>query len=182
MWESRNLTPATVRGARWTGVQLITADAYEGLAAARRAVFGGMPVQRCQFHLHQNAQAYVPRHELKPQVAADIHALFNAPTRAEAERLLNQTVEKYQPIASRLASWLEEAIPQGLTVVSFPEAHRRRLCTADMLERINQELRRRTRVVGIFPNPASCLRLVSAHLMELDKEWLAGRTYLTFQD
>lgn len=165
-----------------TGVQLITADAHEGLAAARRAVFGSVPFQRCQFHLQQNAQAYVPRHDLKGQVAADIRAIFNAPSRAEAERLLAQTVEKYQPIASRLASWLEEAFPQGLTVFSFPEAHRRRLRTTNMLERINQELRRRTRVVGIFPNPASCLRLVSALLMELDEEWLAGRTYLTFQD
>lgn len=165
-----------------SGVQLITADAHEGLAAARRAVFGGVPYQRCQFHLQQNAQAYVPRHDLKGQVAADIRAIFNAPTRTEAERLLTQTVEKYQPIASRLAAWLEEAIPQGLTVFNFPEAHRRRLRTTNMLERINQELRRRTRVVGIFPNPASCLRLVSALLMELDEEWLAGRTYLTFRE
>lgn len=165
-----------------TGVQLITADAHEGLAAARRAVFGSVPYQRCQFHLQQNAQAYVPRHDLKGQVAADIRSIFNAPTRAEAERLLQQTVEKYQSSASRLAAWLEEAIPQGLTVFSFPDAHRRRLRTTNMLERINQELRRRTRVVGIFPNPASCLRLVSALLMELDEEWLAGRTYLTFQE
>jgi transposase-like protein len=165
-----------------SGVELITADAHEGLAAARRAVFGGVPYQRCQFHLQQNAQAYVPRHELKPTVAAEIRAIFNAPTRPEAERLLAQTVKQYEKAAPRLATWMEEALPEGLTVFAFPAAHQRRLRTTNGLERLNQEIRRRTRVVRIFPNVASCLRLVSALLMEIDEEWLAGRSYLSFAE
>ena len=103
------LTSVVDRGLR--GAELITSDAHSGLANARRAVFGGVPWQRCQFHLQQNAQAYVPRQDMKTEVAADIRAIFNAPSRHEAERLLVITVQKYQPIASRLSQWLEENIP-----------------------------------------------------------------------
>lgn len=163
-----------------SGVQLITADAHEGLASARRAVFGGVPYQRCQFHLQQNATAYVPRQEMRTEVAAEIRAIFNAPSRLEAERLLQQMVQKYERSASRLATWLEATLPEGFTVFAFPPPHWRLLRTSNGLERLNQEIRRRTRVVGIFPNEAACLRLVSAILMEKDEEWQAGRAYLTF--
>jgi putative transposase len=163
-----------------SGVELITADAHEGLAAARRAVFGGVPWQRCQFHLQQNAQAYVPRHELKAEVAANLRAIFNAPNRSEAERLLAHTAAKYTQSAHRLAEWLVQAVPEGLTVFAFPTAHQRLLRTTNGLERLNQELRRRTRVVGIFPNEAAGLRLISALLMEKDEEWQATRAYLSF--
>lgn len=163
-----------------SGVRMITSDAHEGLAAARRAVFGGVPFQRCQFHLQQNAQAYVPRQELKAEVAADIRAIFNAPDKTEALALLDKAVAKYQKSASKLASWLPENIPQGLTVFGLEAAHRRLLRTTNGLERLNQEVKRRTAVVGIFPNEASCLRLVSAILMETSDEWEVGRAYLTF--
>lgn len=165
-----------------TGVQLIVSDAHEGLQAARRAVFGGVPWQRCQFHLQQNAQAYVPRQELKAEVAADIRAIFTAPNRADADSLLARTVQKYAKTASKLATWLETAIPEGLTVFNLPAAHRTRLRTVNALERLNQEIRRRTRVVGVFPNEASCLRLVSALAMETSDEWEAGKVYLTLTD
>lgn len=163
-----------------SGVRLIVSDAHEGLAAARRAVFGGVPWQRCQFHLQQNAGAYVPRQELKAEVAADIRAIFAAPDKPSAVALLERTVEKYRKLASRLAEWLEQNIPEGLTVYGLPEAHRRLLRTSNGLERVNKEIKRRTRVVGIFPNEASCLRLVSALLMELDDEWQMARAYLSF--
>lgn len=165
-----------------SGVQLIVSDAHDGLQAARRAVFGGVPWQRCQFHLQQNAQAYVPRQELKAEVAADIRAIFTAPTRADADSLLARTVQKYAKTASKLATWLETAIPEGLTVFSLPAAHRVRLRTVNALERLNQEIRRRTRVVGVFPNEASCLRLVTALAMETSDEWEAGTVYLTLTD
>jgi putative transposase len=163
-----------------SGVRLITSDAHEGLAAARRAVFGGVPWQRCQFHLQQNAAAYVPKQELKAEVATDIRAIFNAPDKASAGALLDKVVEKYKKLASKLADWLEQNIPEGFTVFGLPEAQRRLLRTSNSLERVNEEIRRRTRVVGIFPNEASCLRLVSALLMELDEEWQTGRAYVTF--
>lgn len=164
------------RGLR--GVQLIISDAHSGLKAARQAVFGGVPWQRCHFHLQQNAQSYVTRQEQQAEVAADIRAIFNTRTRAEAETLLAETVTKYAHSASKLANWLETAVPQALTVFAFPERHRRRLRTSNGLERLNREIRRRIRVVSIFPSEASCLRLVSAVLMEISDEWETGKVYL----
>lgn len=163
-----------------SGVRLVISDAHPGLQQARRAVFGGVPWQRCQFHLQQNASAFVPKVELKVEVAADIRAIFNAANRTEADALLIKTVQKYTKTAPRLASWLEQNLPEGLTVFAFPVAHRRLIRTSNGLERINKELKRRTRVVGIFPNEAACLRLVSAIAMEISDEWLAGKVYLTF--
>ena len=104
-------------------------------------------------------------------MAADIRAIFNAPNRTEAERLLKMTVEKYELSAAKLATWLEENIPQGLTVFDFPAEHRRRIRTTNGVERLNKEIRRRTRVASIFPNEDACLRLVTAIVMEISEEW-----------
>ena len=163
-----------------SGVELIISDAHTGLQAARKAVFGGIPWQRCQFHLQQNAQAYVPRHSLRAEVAANIRAIFNAPNRSAADTLLTTTVQQYAERLPRLATWLEQNIPEGLTVFALPATHRRLIRTTNGLERLHKEIRRRTRVVGVFPNEAACLRLVSAILVEISDEWDAGRTYLTF--
>lgn len=171
------LEDLVARGLR--GVQLITSDDHQGLKAARLAVFGGVPWQRCQFHLQQNASAYVPRRAILSEVAADIRAIFNAPDRSSAEIFLERTVQKYEKTASKLAAWMEANVPEGLTIFAFPAAHQRRLRTTNGLERVSREVHRRTRVVGIFPNEASCLRLVSAVLMEIDDAWQAGRVYLT---
>lgn len=162
------------------GVRLVVSDAHAGLQAARRAVFGGVPWQRCQFHLQQNAGAYVPRQEQRAEVAADIRAIFNALNQHEAMTLLTKMVQKYAKTAPRLSIWLETAIPEGLSVFAFPVPHRRLIRTTNGVERVNKEIRRRTRVVGIFPNEASCLRLVSAILMEISEGWETGKTYLTF--
>lgn len=163
------------------GVQLITSDDHAGLRQALRAVFGGVPWQRCQYHLQQNAQAYVPRKEMQAQVAADIRKVFNAPDRSTADAYLKQILQKYEQSASRLADWMESNLPEGLTVFAFPEAHRKKLRTNNTQERLNREIGRRTDVVGIFPNEAACLRLVSAILIEKDEEWQTGRTYLSFE-
>lgn len=163
-----------------SGVRLITSDAHDGLGAARKAVFGGVPWQRCQFHLQQNAQAYVPRQEMKTEVAQDIRAIFNASSLEQAKQMLDKAVHKYEKSASRLSHWLQNNILEGLTVFALPQSQWRSLRTTNGLERINQEVRRRTRVVGIFPNEASCLRLVTAVLMEISDEWETGRAYMTF--
>lgn len=163
------------------GVRLITSDDHAGLRQALRAVFGGVPWQRCQYHLQQNAMSYVPRREMLAEVAADIRKVFNAPDRPTAETYLKQTVQKYVQRASRLADWMETNLPEGLTVFAFPEPHRRKLRTNNTQERLNREIGRRTDVVGIFPNEAACLRLVSAILMEKDEEWQTGRIYLSFE-
>ena len=164
-----------------SGVQLITSDDHAGLKAARVAVFGGVPWQRCQFHLQQNASAHVPRQEMRPEVAEDLRTVFNAPDRHTAEAYLTKIVQKYAESAPALANWLEKNIPEGLTVFSFPAAHRRRLRTANGLERLSREIKRRTRVVSIFPNEAACLRLISAVLMEVDETWQTDRIYLTLE-
>jgi putative transposase len=159
------------------GVQLIISDDHAGLGAARRAVFGSVPWQRCQFHLQQNAGAYVPRQNMRTEVAADIRAIFNAADRKAAEEYLQAVIQKYAASASRLSAWLEENLSEGLTVFDFPLEYRRFIRTTNSLERVNRELRRRTRVVGVFPNEASCLRLISAILMEISEEWQIGKRF-----
>lgn len=161
------------------GIKLIISDDHEGLGAARRAVFGGIPWQRCQFHLQQNAGAYLPRQSMRLEVAADIRAIFNAPDRKTAEELLQSAIQKYAISAPRLSSWLENNLFEGFLVFDFPLEHRRTIRTTNSLERINKEIRRRTRVVGVFPNQASCLRLVSALLMETCEEWQIGKHFCT---
>jgi putative transposase len=163
------------------GVEMITSDAHEGLKAARRGVFPGVPWQRCQFHLQQNATAHVPKVDMRSGVAADIRGVFTAPDANEAERLLRLAVEKYRDSAPKLADWMERSVPEGLTVFTRPAAHRCRLRTSNMLERLNKEILRRTRVATLFPNEASLLRLVSAVLAEVDEEWQTGKTYLTME-
>jgi putative transposase len=161
------------------GVQLVISDDHEGLKAALRAVFPSIPWQRCQVHLQRNAAAYVPRQEMKPAVASTLRNIMQAATRIDADRLLGEAIERYRESAPRLASWMEDAIPEGLTVLEFPEAWRRKLRTTNAQEWINKEIKRRTRVATLFPNEASLLRLVTAVLIEISQEWEIGRRYLT---
>jgi len=160
------------------GVELVTSDAHEGLAAARKACFAGIPWQRCQFHLQQNAMQYVPQIAMRGEVAADLRAIFNAPDAAEADRQLRLAVAKHREAAPKLAAWIEAAVPEGLAVFALPASHRRRLRTTNMLERLNKEIKRRTRVATLFPNEASLLRLTSAVLVETSEDWETGKTYL----
>lgn len=163
------------------GIRLVVSDDHEGLRAAREAVFGSVPWQRCQFHLQRNAGAYVPRAEMRQEVAQAIRAIFNAEDRRGADEALEKTVNRYQKSAPQLAKWMETAIPEGLAIFAFPAAHRRRLRTTNALERLNEEIRRRTRVVRIFPNTDSLLRLASAVLAEYDDDWETGRNYLNMR-
>ena len=164
------------------GLKLIISDSHAGLKAARKAVFPTVPWQRCQFHLQQNAQSYVPKKEMKADVASDVRAILNATDREDAERILKKKIEKYEKTVPRFSKWLEESVPESLTVFSFPEAHRKYIRTSNMLERLNKEIKRRTRVVGIFPNEASCLRLTSAVALEVSEEWEMGKRYLPMSE
>jgi putative transposase len=159
------------------GMKLIISDDHEGLGSARRAVFGSVPWQRCQFHLQQNAGAYLPKQHMRLEVAADIRSMFNAPDRKTAEEFLLTAIQKYAASAPKLSAWLEDNLSEGFSVFDFPLEHRRSIRTTNSLERINKEIRRRTRVVGVFPNEAACLRLVSALLMETSEEWQIGKHY-----
>lgn len=163
------------------GIEMITSDDHAGLKAARKAVLPAVPWQRCQFHLQQNASAYVPKQSMKAGVAEDLRSVFNAPDRAEAERLLKFVIDKHRTSAPKLAEWMEQCVPEGLTVFALPTQHRRRLRTNNAVERLNEEIARRTRVARIFPNEASLLRLASAILAEVDEEWQTEKRYLNME-
>ena len=167
----------SLRDRGMNGVKLVISDDHVGLGAARRAVLGSVPWQRCQFHLQQNAGAYVPKQTMRMEVAADIRAMFNAPDRKTAEVFLQAAIQKYAASAPRLSAWMEDNLADGFTVFDFPLEHRRSVRTTNSLERVNKEIRRRTRVVGVFPNEESCLRLISALLMEISEEWQIGKHY-----
>jgi putative transposase len=160
------------------GVIHITSDDHCGLRAARTAVFPSVAWQRCQFHLQQNAQAYVPRLDQRAEVAQAIRSIFDSPSRPAAEFRLKEVVIHYAKSVPKLASWMEENLPQGLAVFALPTAHQKRLRTSNPLERVNQEIKRRTRVARVFPHEASLLRLVTALLAEISEDWETGKTYL----
>ncbi len=115
---------------------------------------------------------------MRQSVAADIRSIFNSHDLASAQARLKTLVDTYSKSAPKLSAWMEENIPQGFTAFSLPAAHHRRMRTSNAIERVNQELKRRTRVASLFPNEASLLRLICALLCEISEEWLTGKTYL----
>jgi transposase-like protein len=164
------------------GVEFIVSDDHAGLKQARKACFPGVLWQRCQFHLQQNALHYVPKMVMRKPVAADLRTIFDAPDRPEADRRMRLVVKKYAKSAPNLTKWIEENIPEGLAVMELPSSQRRRLRTSNMLERLSQEIKRRTRVATLFPNEDSLLRLVSAVLIEISEEWETGKAYLRIEE
>ena len=162
-------------------MKLVVSDDHAGLKAARQATMPGVPWQRCQFHTSQNAMAHVPKISMRGEVADNIRRIYNADDRAEADRRLKDMVARHHKTAPGLASWLEENIPEALEVFAFPAAHRRRLRTNNGLERLNKEIKRRTRVATLFPNEASVLRLVSAVLSEISDAWETDRSSLNMK-
>lgn len=160
------------------GVEFIVSDQHLGLRAALQARFPSVPWQRCQFHFQQNALAYVPKVHLREEVARDLRSVFNSADLAEAQRRLKAVAEKYRESAPKLAEWIEANAQECLTVFQRPEAQRRKLRTTNSLERLNKEIKRRTRVATLFPNEKSLERLVTALLSEISDEWETGKIYL----
>lgn len=167
------------RGMR--GVQMIVSDAHEGLKKARQAAMPSVPWQRCQCHLQCNAQAYVPKVSMRGKVAADLRQIFTAADRVEADQKLKDFVQTHEKTAPRLAEWAEKNIPEGLTVFQLPSKHQKRMRTSNSIERLNKEIKRRTRVATLFPNEESLLRLVSAVLSEISEDWETGKVYLSME-
>lgn len=174
------LTSLKKRG--MNGVRYIVSDHHAGLAAAREAELSGVPYQRCQFHLQQNAQSRVPRTRDRKAVAADIRSIFDKDSRENALLRLEEIVDARSESMPDLVAWLEEAIPEALTVYDLPLATRRRLRTTNSLERLNKEIKRRTRVATLFPNEASLLRLVTAVVSEISDEWETGKKYINWNN
>ena len=163
------------------GVKYAVSDDHDGLKNALKAEMAGVIWQRCQCHLQRNAASYVHKVSMRGQVAEDLRDIFNAKDRTSAEKRLEECVERYHSSAPELAAWMEENIPDGLNVFALPKEHRRRMRTTNTIERLHEELKRRTRVARLFPNECSLLRLVSAIEMEISEDWLSEKRYLTME-
>jgi transposase-like protein len=160
------------------GVQLVISDAHEGLKEAISKVLIGSSWQRCRVHFTRNVLSYVPR-DSKAAVAAAMRTIFTQPNQ-ESARLqlleLARLMEEKWPKAAAVLAGGEEDV---LTHMTFPREHRMRICSTNPLERVNREVKRRTNVVGIFPNAPSALRLVGSVLIEVHDEWQVGRRYFS---
>ncbi len=161
-----------------SGVRLVTSDAHEGLRQAIAAVLHGAAWQRCRVHFVRNALALVPK-GVQQMVAATVRTAFVQPTAEAARRQWRQVADGFRERFPRLAALLDEAEADVLAYLAFPPAHWRQVWSTNPLERLNKEVKRRTDVVGIFPNPAAVVRLVGALLGEQHDEWQAGRRYFS---
>lgn len=159
------------------GVQLIISDDHKGMRKAIDSHFTGASWQRCQVHFMRNFLTKLRKKDRTWALAA-LKDVFNAPDKEQAESRLKLLVDRLSTTDPYLADWLEENVPEAMSVFSFPEQHRRRIKSTNCLERLNEEIRRRTRVVRIFPHRQSCLRLISALCQEKDEEWTTGKMYL----
>ena len=164
------------------GIELIISDDHSGLKAARRAVFPSVPWQRCTFHMAQNAQAYVPKKSMREEIAQAVRDIFNSTSRESVIRSIEDTLKRFSETAPDFCRWLETSIEEGLTFMQFSRAYWRKIRTVNMIERLNEEIRRRTRVARLFPNSESCLRLVTAVVQEQHEEWQAGRLYIKIEE
>jgi putative transposase len=165
-----------------SGVELVVSDDHEGLKAAISRHFQGASRQRCQVHYARNLLGMVGATRRK-ELAADLRGVFAAPDKHSALGLASSAAEKWrQKSCPKVAEHMEEHMEECLSCLSFPESHRRRIRTTNGLERLNQEIKRRTQVVRIFPNREACLRLVTALAVEQSEEWLTGRRYLDMRE
>jgi len=162
------------------GVRLVTSDAHAGLKSAIARYFQGAAWQRCQVHfIRDMCGAVAWKHREK--LAADLSAIFACPERKTALEKAAEVADRWRGISPKTAEAIEEDIEQCLSVLAFPEAHRKRLRTNNCLERLNEEIRRRTRVVRVFPSEASARRLISALCIERSEQWQTGKAYLNMK-
>ena len=161
---------------------VVVSDDHAGLKAARRAVLPGAIWQRCQFHLAQNAIHHAPNLAIRKRIGAELRRIWNASSLQTAQEELDRLVAAYRGTADRLADWLEHNVPEGLAVFTLPEPHWRRMRTANPIERaIQQEIKRRTSKVRVFPNRDALLRLATAVLVEIDEDWATSdRIYINW--
>ena len=160
-----------------TGVRLVTSDDHAGLKAAITRHFQGASWQRCQVHFTRNLIGMIAAGR-RGELAADLREVFAATTREQALTMAQAVAIRWEPTHSGVALLIEEGIEDCLACLAFPLAHRARIRTTNGLERLHEEIKRRTRVARIFPNSAACLRLVTALCIEQSEEWVSGRCYL----
>lgn len=153
-----------------TGVDLVTSDAHQGLQEAVKTCFPGTAWQRCQAHFSRNIVDKCPK-KYAAGLSSELPLMFNASTIEEARRIKNHLVDEYQDVAPQAARTLDEGFEDSMSVMAFPQLFRIQLRTTNYLERENRELRKREKVIGIFPNAASALRLIGAVLMDDSNDW-----------
>ena len=139
-----------------------------------------IPASSCYLYLFP--PPYVPRLDQRAEVARAIRSVFECSSRPAAQPRLKEIVTSYTKSAPKLATWMEENLPQGFTVFMLPAAHQKRMRTSNALERVNQELKRRTRVARVFPNEPSLPRLISALLAETSDDGETGKIYLNMDN
>ena len=160
-----------------SGVDLVVSDAHEGLVQAARKVFAGAVWQRCQTHFRRNVSDAAPRrHQNAIHAALDV--ILKAENVEEARAALEQTLEELDGKCDKALECLERGWEDACAVLNWPAKYRKRLRTTNMVERLNGELRRRDRVIRIYPNPASAIRLMGAQLVEHDESWATNGKYL----
>ncbi|MPM66397.1 IS256 family transposase ISDha1 [bioreactor metagenome] len=157
---------------------LIVSDAHKGLVAAIRDCFPGASWQRCKVHFMRNILAHVP-HKEKDRFASLLKSIWLTTDIKAAKQRAKDLADEYRTKCPKAIETLEDGLEDALTYLSFPSLDARKVSGGNMLERLNKEIRRRTRVAGIFPNPESYLRLVTAYLMEYSEDWSVTRAYLS---
>lgn len=161
-----------------SGVKLVTSDAHEGLKQAAEAVLQGASWQRCRVHFMRNALGLVPR-TAASMVATTIRTVFAQPDATDAREQWRRVADNLRPRFPRLAQLMDDAEDDVLAYLAFPSEHWRQIWSNNPLERVNREVKRRTDVVGIFPNTASVIRLVGMVLAEQHDEWQVSRRYFS---
>jgi putative transposase len=159
------------------GVEFVVSDDHPGLRAAIREVLPEAVWQRCYVHFLRNALDYVPR-KVDDDCLMELRWFYDRRDLTEVKRDLAQWIAKWQAKYPKLVNWVEDNIEETLSFYRLPLPHHKHMKSTNMLERLNQEIKRRTLVVRIFPNPQSCLRLVRALAVEIHENWLEATRYL----
>jgi transposase-like protein len=179
--ESEESWTTFLRGLRergLAGVKLVTTDAHRGLINAVATVFIGAAWQRCKVHFGRNVVDHAPK-AYKEKLAPAVHAIFNQPNQEAALAAFETLKEQFDATCAKAMQILEDGLGDALTFMAFPREHWSRISSTNQIERINKEIRRRTRVIGVFPNVASALRLISMILLEQTEDWHTDKRYMS---
>ena len=152
-------------------------DHHEGLKQAIAEVLPEALWQRCYVHYLRNALDHLPK-TAEETCLKELRELYDRHTLPEAQEGLSRWIDRWQERYPRFVAWVDETIGETFTFLKLPRAHHRSLKSTNVLERLNEEIKRRTRVVRIFPNPESCLRLIRALCSEVHDNWVSGKRYL----
>lgn len=164
-----------------SGVELVTSDAHCGIKAAIKEKFCGAAWQRCQTHFSRNVLERCPK-GIREEVHRALNDMYNAPDLESCKERLQAILEQYGEVAKAAMQVLEEGFYDVISIYALPPHYRKKLRTSNSLERLNEELRRRERVIRIFPNQESLIRLMGAILLEQHEAWISGRTYIRMDD